>query len=283
MAAKTSVKPLLAGVLTFLILEAVALMLMANDSIVQKIRIEGAVAYLGEKLYNFRSGITYYFSLREINDQLSKENTRLLNQLSYYRTLTENRDSAFVHRDDSSGRAEKGENSDFYYIPAKIVGMSTNRLHNYLIINKGSKDGIKEDMGVISSEGVAGVIRSVSDNYAYVISLLNVSQAVSAKIVSSGAYGPLTWDGRSAQTAILSEIPQHIPVMTGDTVATSGLSTIFPPDIPLGRIRKSKIVMGSHHQIEVRLFQDFRTLHFVNVVVNRNKEELDKLTQEYEK
>lgn len=282
MAGKTSVKPLLAGVLTFLILEAVALMLMANDSIVQNIRIKGAVAFFSEQVYNLRSGVSYYFSLKSVNDQLSKENTRLLNQLSYYRTLAEATDSSGMAGADSALRAEKGDSSDFFYIPAKIVGNSTNHLHNYIILNRGSKDGIREDMGVISAEGVVGVVRSVSDNYAYVISLLNVNQAVSAKIVSSGSYGPLSWDGRSEQIAILSEIPQHIPVIIGDTVVTSGLSAIFPPDIPLGRIKRSKIVNGSHHEIEVRLFQDFRRLHFVNVVVNNNRDELNRLIRENE-
>jgi len=276
MAAKKSVKPLLAGVLTFLILEAASLFLMANDSVVHKIRIEGALAFIQEKLFNAHSGISYYFSLKNINEQLSKENTRLLNQLSYYRTLAENYDTSMLVKQPVN------DSSDFTYIPARIVGNSTNHLHNYIIINRGSKAGIKEDMGVISSEGVVGVVRSVSDNYAYVISLLNVNQTISAKILSCGVYGPLTWDGRSAQYAVLSEIPQHIPIIVGDSVVTSGLSTIFPPDIPLGTVRKSRIVMGSHHEIQVRFFQDFRRLQFVNVVVNRNKEELDKLTGEYE-
>ncbi len=276
MAAKKSVKPLLAGVLTFLILEAASLFLMANDSVVHKIRIEGALAFIQEKIFNAHSGISYYFSLKNINEQLSKENTRLINQLSYYRTLAESYDTSMLVKQPVN------DSSDFSYIPAKIVGNSTNRLHNYIIINRGSKAGIKEDMGVICPDGVVGVVRSVSDNYAYVISLLNVNQTISAKILSSGVYGPLTWDGRSPQYAVLSEIPQHIPVIVGDSVVTSGLSTIFPPDIPLGTVRKSRIVMGSHHEIQIRLFQDFRRLHFVNVVVNRNRKELDKLTGEYE-
>jgi rod shape-determining protein MreC len=276
MAVKKSVKPLLAGVLTFLILEVASLFLMANDSVVHKIRIEGAIAFIQEKLFNAHSGISYYFSLKDINEQLLKENTRLINQLSYYRTLAESHDTSMIVKQPDN------DSSDFTYIPARIVGNSINHMHNYIIINRGSKAGVKEDMGVISPEGVIGVVRSVSEDYAYVISLLNINQTVSAKIVSSGVYGPLTWDGRSAQYAVLSEIPQHIPITVGDSVVTSGLSSIFPPDIPLGSVRKSRIVMGSHHQIQVRLFQDFRRLYFVNVVVNSNKEELDKLTGEYE-
>jgi len=276
MARKTSAKPLLAALLTFFLLEGAALILMAKDSIVQQVRIEGFLASVQEKLYSAGSGIGYYFNLKSINKQLSAENNRLMNQLSYYRTVAERTDSSLLMR------SEAGDSSGFSYIPARIIGNSTNKMHNYIIINRGLKAGVREDMGVVSPEGVVGVVRSVSENYAYVISLLNINQTVSAKILSSGVYGPLTWDGHSDRYAVLSEIPQHIPVNVGDSVVTSGLSSIFPPDIPLGTIRKSKIVMGSHHEIQVKLFQDFRKLYFVTVVVNNNKEEIDNLRQKYE-
>jgi len=125
-------------------------------------------------------------------------------------------------------------------------------------------------------------VNAVSDNYSYIISLLNINQSVSAKISRLGAFGPLIWDGRSADYALLTEIPQHIKIQVGDSVVTSGFSSIFPPDIPLGTIRKSKIINGTHHEIQVKLFQDFRTLHYVNVVVSSHKEEVDKISTQNE-
>jgi rod shape-determining protein MreC len=165
----------------------------------------------------------------------------------------------------------------FSYIPARVIGNSTNKSHNYIIINKGRKAGVKEDMGVISANGVVGVVNAVSDNYAHIISLLNIKQSVSARISPSRAFGPLIWNGVSTTHAVLTEIPQHIKFRMGDSVVTSGFSAIFPPDIPLGKIVGSKIVLGTHHEIRVKLFQDFKTLKFVNVVVNNNHSEMDSL------
>lgn len=285
----------IAAFILFVILEAVALVLISNESIIQQLRIMGFYMNVQEKTIKTKTDIKYYFSLDEVNEQLMSENTRLLQELTKYKAAEEAVDSSYTDtttvnlpQPDSNvvskmNLAVKQQSvpykAKFTYIPAKVVGSSSNRKHNYLIINKGKVDGLDKDMGVISPQGVVGVISAVSDNYAYVISYLNVNQSVSAKLSGSNAFGPMIWDGKRINYAVLTEIPQHIKFHYGDTVRTSGFSTLFPPDLPLGTVKKSKIIKGTHHEIQVKLFQDFKTLLYVRVVKNNDRQEIDQLSK----
>lgn len=263
----------LATIILFLALEVVSILFIANDSVFQRVKISGAAMYLKSGVSSVTSDIRYYFWLKEHNEVLLRENQRLKEQLAIYRTKGEMADTL---------EGFLSTTPDFTYIPAKIISNSTNKLNNFIIINRGSRHGVKKDMGVISPEGVVGVISSVSDNYSYIISFLNINQSVSARIEPSGAYGPLIWEGRSSDYATLAEVPYHIKVSVGDTVFTSGFSTIYPPDVPLGTIRRSTVIRGSHHKFQVKLFQNFGSLRYVSVVVNNKKDELNQFLKENE-
>ena len=104
--------------------------------------------------------------------------------------------------------------------------------------------------------------------------------SISARLGREGSVGPLTWDGRSSSGAILSEIPHRMEFEVGDTVYTSGYSSIFPPDIPLGTIGKSKIVNGATYEIDVKLFEDYGALRYVIIVDNLGKEEMKQMEEE---
>lgn len=272
MAKKSPNTTILASILLFLVLETGSVLMMANSSVFQQVRIFGALMQIRGRLLKHETNIKYYFGLKSVNEQLAEQNHRLLNQIAKYQAQLD------TLKKDTLSYKPLSDSSVFIYVPAKIVGNSTNKQQNFIIIDKGRKDGVDKDMGVISPNGVIGVVCAVSENYSYVISLLNINQSVSAKISRSGAFGPLIWDGRSPDYALLTEIPQHIKIQVGDSVVTSGFSSLFPPDIPLGTIRKSKIIKGTHHQIQVKFFQDFRTLRFVNVVINKHKDEIDKIS-----
>jgi len=268
---KSPVIKFLTTFLLFLTLEVISVSFISNESVFQQAKISGVVIRLKSVVSNFTSGVKYYFGLQEVNDMLVQENLRLLRENESLKAMS--------HREDSLS-SEIPPSASFSYIPAKIIANSTNKLHNYLILNKGKVHGVRKDMGVISAVGVVGVITSVSEKYSYVISFLNINQSVSAKITSSGAFGPMIWEGRRNDYAMLKEIPYHIDFMVGDTVVTSGFSSMFPPDIPLGTVRKSSVTKGSYHNIQVKLFQNFNSLHHVNIVVNTNKDELDFIKRE---
>ena len=110
--------------------------------------------------------------------------------------------------------------------------------------------------------------------------LLGTGQTVSAKLAGSGSFGPMAWTGRNPREALLREIPVHVEAAPGDTVLSSGYSTIYPPDIPLGVIVSSKVSQGASQDITVTLFEDFRSLNSVYIVKNNRREELEELHEQ---
>ena len=156
---------------------------------------------------------------------------------------------------------------------------SLNKQHNYLILGKGSDDGVKPQTGVITNNGVIGIVDAVSRHYSYAISFLNAEFSVSARIGNDGAAGPMCWDGRHNDSAVLKEIPLQYKFEPGDTVYTSGYSSIFPPDIPLGVTGERKIVNGATYEVSVELFVDFSALRYVTLVTNKELAEIESLEE----
>lgn len=266
----------LTTVLLFLTLEGASFFFIAKDSLFQQAKISGALMYVKGGIAGFISDVRYFVGLKKTNYILLEENIILKNRLEELSSRLLQNDSLDIYTH------SKDLEPKFSYIPAKIISNSTNKLQNFIIIDKGKNHGIKKDMGVISSQGVVGIVSAVSDKFSYVISFLNTTQSVSAKIAPSQSFGPMVWEGRRTNYAILTEIPYHIKFMVGDTIYTSGFSTTFPPDIPLGTARGSSLIKGTHHRIRVKLFQDFNTLRYVNVVINNNEAELNQIIKENE-
>ena len=254
----------------FIVLEVAALNMLSNNGPLQGIWFSrGAQNFMGA-IWGGSQSVKDYFSLKSINDMLSQENEALKMRVTELESLASEsgRDSIMKYSD------------DFSFIPAEIVKISNNTQHNYIIVGKGSDDGVKEGAGVITGKGAIGVIDAVSPRFSYARSFKNHDMSISARIGREGSVGPLTWDGKSSSGAILSEIPHHMQFEVGDTVYTSGYSSIFPPDIPLGTIGKSKVVNGATYEISIRLFEDFGALRYVILVNNLGKEEMKQLEEE---
>jgi rod shape-determining protein MreC len=206
--------------------------------------------------------------LNEENYNLVQENKELRNLLkqNYKTSLTE-----FISIDDSVSIKW------YNYDDVKIISNSTNKQHNYITLNKGSEQGIKTEMGVISSNGVIGKVHSVSKNFAVVISILNSDFRLSAKIKRNNYFGSLTWDGVDYQFALLNDIPYHVELNKGDSIITSGLTTLFPEGIPVGTIEDFEVKDGNFYTIKVRLSNDFKQISDVYVIDNNFKEEQEEL------
>jgi rod shape-determining protein MreC len=149
-----------------------------------------------------------------------------------------------------------------------------------MIIGKGAADGVAEGDGVITGKGAVGIIDAVSENYSYARSFRNHGMSISARLGHTGAVGPLNWDGMSSNGAILREIPHHVEFEPGDTVYTSGFSSIFPADIPLGTTGEARVVNGATYEIAIRLFEDFSALRYVTIVENLGREEMKALEEQ---
>ena len=256
----------LTAIVLFILLETLSIVLVVRGGVVQRFKVLGAVRSVESWCWQHTGRIGSYFSLRPENERLAAENLQLRQQLSRYAAAQSELDSVvrFVE-------------PPFTYIGATVIRNSVDRQHNYLILDRGAKEGVEPGMGVVTARGVVGIVSAVSRHYAYVLSLLNTEQSVSAKLAGSGSFGPLTWPGTEPDKAVLQEIPVHIQAAPGDTVYTSGYSTIYPPDIPIGSVAGSKISQGSSQELTVRLFEDFRSLHSVYIVANNHRQELEEL------
>jgi rod shape-determining protein MreC len=220
--------------------------------------IRGISNSIEEKISNTRS----YLSLREVNNALAVENVALKNRIE---RLERAENSVFSLVTDSIF------NQQYTHTSAKVIDNSINKQKNFFTVNKGRKQGVTVDMAVMSGEGVAGVIVGCSENYSLAMSLLNLDFRLSARLKSNGYYGSLNWDGINYREAILSEIPQHVPVNVGDTIETTGYSAIFPEAIMVGTVHDFEKMGGDFYKITITLATDFKKLHFVDIVGNMKK------------
>lgn len=254
--------------LLFIALEVAALLMLNNSDIIHRQWIMRGVITLQASVWGGTESIKHYFSLKSLNDSLAEVNNALYDELTQAKLLLMER-----------GMDTVLQRSTFEFIPATIVKGSTNRQHNYLILNKGKRDGITPQMGVITQCGVVGIIEAVTPGYSYVISFLSPNVNISCRIGHNGAIGRLMWDGKGSKSAVLSEIPLHVEAAPGDTVYTSGFSNLYPSDIPLGTIASSSMKDGASLDLEIDLFQEFKSLKYVSVVRNLDSGEIDSLTR----
>ena len=256
-------------VMMFLALEVVSFSLMVSYNNYQRVTFINSSNDVVGTIYERFSHFDDYFSLSRTNARLAAENAALRKQLQMRIALQEKYP---VNRPDTVDAPA------YYFTSAKVISNSVNKQFNYITLNKGSRQGIKPDMGIISADGVVGVITNVSPNYSTGLSLLNKRLSIPAKITKNNYFGALVWDGEHSNTADLKEIPFHIMVNVGDTVVTSGYSSIFPEGLMIGTITKWEQDPGTNfYNIKVELSTNFRTLKYVEVVRNTKQAELKKL------
>ena len=272
-------------ILIFIILETVCIMFISDNGLIQRYIILDKIRSVQSVFWKQNQSLKEFVNLRKQNEDLAFRNFFLLRENMKHREVTDINSckSALLSfkAADSTRRAKDTLNNykqRFSYIGARIVKNSIGSLHNYLIIDKGRADGIEENMGVITTSGVIGIIRAVGEHNSFVFSFLNNKQQVSAKIGHTDAFGPLRWDKKSITEATLHEIPQHLNITQGDTVFTSGLSSFYPPDIPIGRVIGSKVINGVHLAVKVRLFQNASNIAYVIIAKNNNRLEIDSLS-----
>jgi rod shape-determining protein MreC len=217
------------------------------------------------------SNIRSYFSLKEQNNILLKENAKLKSKL-------------FNLAEKQGAKPEDlplniSENQIFNLISARVVNNSISLRNNFLSLNKGRKSGITENQGVIGENGVIGITKAVNDNYTTVMSIFNSQTKISARIKDKGYFGSLVWSNNGdVRYMTLNDIPKHVPIKLGDKVETSGYSNLFPSGIMLGKIVGKRIPPGSStYELKVKLYQDMTKIKFAYVVINYETPALDSL------
>jgi rod shape-determining protein MreC len=257
--------------LLFIILEVVAITMLVNSTYYQQSAILNTGNAVTGKFYTSASNITSYFKLRRTNELLSIENS-ILRQGSEF---------SFLKNDTNSfWKSDTLYKQQYKYIVARVIHNSVGKRNNYIMLDKGKRFGIQKDMAVITPNGIAGTVVSVSENFSWVMSLLNKHTRVSARIPKNGQMGTVVWNGVDPSVGTLTDIPAHVKLLRGDTIVTSGFSNIFPSGLMLGTIKDFRVEQGEHFYLIPFTFSvDFNSLDYVYVVKNLMKEEQDQLKQ----
>ncbi len=254
--------------LVFILLETAAVWLISRNSVIQRSDILRSVSAVTNTFSSGAGNVGRYFSLGKINRRLSEENVAL---------RRENDRLQAALSDLAVPDSLLTESPLFDYIPALVVSNSTDRLHNILIINKGKRDGIAEDMGVVTDRGIIGYILSAGEKYSKVSSILDIDNMASGTLTGSNTFGVIQWDGKSPRKIILHDIPVHTSFTYGDTVVSSGYSLIYPPGIPVGTVSGQMLRDGVNYDLTIDLFEEFSRLRQVYVVSRRDIQELNDL------
>jgi len=278
-------------ILFFLCLIISFVLIYRNNAYQQNMMLSSANAVAGNMAL-VSNRVFSYFDLQKVNQELLERNSLLEMEVIRLRKQAEDRivDSTsfgqvFLTDTVLPDTLFRGNGNYTYdYITAGVVNNSTTYLNNYITLNKGYNDGVRPDMGVVSPQGVVGVVTTVNDHFSVAISLINVKFRVSCKVLNANYFGPLSWKGGDVKYAYLEELPTHAVFQVGDTVVTSGNSAIFPPGIMVGIVEDySKQHDDNFYSLKVRLATDFYSLNALCVIDNRLQKEQKEIEQEAKK
>lgn len=248
----------------FILLELVAFALITNSRNYQGAIIISATSELTGNLNLASTNLANYLNLNEANQLLLEQNTKLLqNQSSSFLVS----DTNFYYKD-----------SLYRYIGAKVISISTHKRNNYMMLNRGSKHGIKKDMGVISGEGIVGTVIGVSKNFCSVMLLLHKDAKISVRIKKNNQLVNAVWNEINYKYGTLEDIPAHLQLNYGDSIISSGNSFIFPAGIRIGNIENYNSESGkSLNTAKIKFSTDFNSLYYVYIIDNLFTPELIQL------
>ena len=258
-------------VILFILLEVISILLLARSQNFHRNSLVNTSNAVVGKIYEWRSEVGNYFRLNTTKDQLAEENAMLRRQLS-------------IVYDTASCVFDVNEGDTLYeYIPAQVVNNSTNQTNNYIIINKGAKDGIERDMSVISSDGIVGVVTDVSRHYASIMSLLHSKSVVGVRFKNNQEIAGLKWQTNNYHYGMVEDIPTHIVLQKGDTIVTSSHSYIFPEDLMVGTVEEFyPTAVDALNKAKIRFATAFYTLRHVYIIKDLHKPDIDSLKAKFQ-
>ena len=249
--------------LLFVVLEVMSLALLFQFNSYQgSVWFTSANVVTG-KFYEINSSVESFISMGKLNEQLTMRNVYLERQVKHL--------SEMLERGKSDSTLLRSTHvqllSQYKLIPAKVVSNSINKPDNLITIDKGSLDGIRPDMGVVSGNGIVGVVYLVSPHYSMIIPVLNSHSNISVMIENRGYFGVLHWEGGDSKMAFVDDIPRHARFNGGDNIVTSGYSALFPPGILVGKVHRTyNSPDGMSYRLRINLATDFSNLRDVCVI-----------------
>ena len=265
----------------FVLLETIAGILYTTSNTYQRSTLLSSGNAIAGKIYSISGFIASFFYLHEENAELLRQNGRQEEEIRQLRQYIKNIQQAADEKQYQLIPFDTIEPEIKYEsIVADVINNSVAKPYNYLTLNKGKADGIKPDMGVVSSAGIVGVTTIVSEHYSVVISVLNAKMRVSSKLKNDKFFGSLSWDTKDPRFAQLADLPRHATFVRGDTIITSGYSTIFPEGLIVGTIEDySKQKDDNFYTLKIKLSTDFYALHQVRILLPQNHKERIEIEQ----
>lgn len=255
--------------LMFLFLESICVYLLVKNNSYQSASYFNATNKVVISVNESVNYVKEYLNLRSNNEYLTKENALLRNQLS---ELTGFNPASSIAITDTF------HHQQYSYVPAKIINNTVNRRNNFLTLNRGFNDSIRNEMAVISSNGIIGIVKDVSPHFCTVMSVLHKDMKVSVRFKKNNYFGSLVWNGGEPRIATLLDIAKHVTFTKGDTIVTTAYSSIFPEGIMVGTVANSAVKSGDNfYTIDVLLSTNFNNVSSAYVVRNLYKEEQKKL------
>ncbi len=264
----------------FILLEVISFGLLFRFNSYQGSVYFTSANWLAGTVYEISDGVTSYFHLKSVNEELMERNIYLEQQVSALREafIKTTRDTTWVDE------IQRSVLKDFTILKADVINNSINRANNYITLNRGEKDGIRSEMGVINGNGVVGIVYLTASHYSIVIPVLNSKSSISCKVKNSDYFGYLKWNGEDSRYAYLMDLPRHSVCEKGDTIVTSGFTSIFPSGIMVGTVED---IADSHdglsYLLRVRLSTDFGKLNDVRVIARKDMTEQKELEQKISK
>lgn len=261
----------------FLILEVLSgWMLFRFNAYQGSVWFTQANAVAGQVL-DYEAKLLQFIHLKDLNGQLTQNILQLQQENDSMRTLLAQltQDSSYTQKIQADLLA--GEK----LIPAHVISNSIKQKDNFITLDKGSKDGIRTEMGVVSGTGIVGITYLVSNHYSVVLPILNTHSNISCRLRGTNYFGSLKWSGGSPLQAYMDDIPRHARCKIGDVVETSGFSSVFPAGIFVGKvIQINNSKDGLSYRLEVQLSTDLAQIRDVCIVSNSRQAELDSLQRQ---
>lgn len=253
----------------FILLEAASFVLLFRFNRYQRSVFFTSANVVAGSVYEVSGGISSYFHLKSLNDDLLNRNMLLEQQNANLRNALNDMyvDSAQINS------IQMAPNTDYELYKAKVINNRVTQIDNYITLDKGSADGIRPEMGVVDANGVVGILYKTSAHYSVVISVLNSKFIIYSKVLGSDYYGELKWQHGDSRYAYL-ELPRHAAFNLGDTVVTNGFSSAFPEGVMVGTVEDvADSPDGIFFMLKIKLSTDFSKLSNVRIIARKGQQE----------
>ena len=225
--------------------------------------LQNGLTYVKNKIHGNSSFFTNINELKTENDELKTKNNQLEETLREFETIKAENQTLKEYLDLTK------KYTDYKTVAADVISRDISNYSKTIVINAGTKSGIKENMTVIASEGLVGYVISATDTTSKVQTIIDSSSNTSS--ILSSSRDSVVCKGQLEEHNNLKAvyIPTDATVAAGDSVETSGLGGIYPKGIYIGKI--SKVVNTNNLNDRYAMVEtavNFNKLETVLVITN---------------